>query len=363
MENDLQRAREEILYADREIASLFERRMRAVREVAAYKKEHGLPVYDEKQEALVKERNAAFIGDGELRGYYTRLLDTLLCESKKYQHRLLEGMKVAYSGVEGAFAHTAARRIFPHARLIACPSFEAAYSAAVDGGCDCAVIPVENSYAGEVGLVADLMFSGPLHVTGVYTLPVAQNLLGVRGASVSDIKTVVSHVQALSQCENYIKRHGFETAESVNTAVAARDVARLGDPARAAIASAETAGLYGLDILERNINESPYNKTRFAVFSSSGNPAGGTGGKFILLFTVSDETGALSRAVSVISSHGFNMKVLRSRPVKQQPWQYYFYVEAEGDDSSERGRAMLEELRCHCGMLKVVGRYAEEKEI
>lgn len=155
-------------------------------------------------------------------------------------------MKIAYSGVEGAFANIAASRIFPDGHLVSFGDFEEAYNAVVDGECDCCVLPIENSFAGEVGQVMDLMFQGSLYINGVYGLPVVQNLLALPGTKMSDIKEVVSHPQALSQCAAYITKHGYSMRQSSNTARAAKEVVERGDPHVAAIASAETAELYGL---------------------------------------------------------------------------------------------------------------------
>ena len=361
---DLQEARAEIAAADEEMAELFLRRMAAVRHVAAYKKERGLPIEDLTQEARIIEGRSALVSDPELRSFYVRFLRDVIDVSKRYQHRLTEGLRVAYSGVEGAFAHIAAKRIFPDGTPVSYHSFEEAYAAVEAGDCDLAVLPFENSYAGEVGQVLDLMFSGGLHVNGVYDLYVTQNLLGTQDARIEDVKRVLSHPQALAQCESYLRKRGFEPKSAANTAVAAQTVAETGDSSLAAIASAETAALYGLKILDHDINESRANTTRFAVFSRVENrPEAGKRdrGAFLLLFTVKDEAGGLAKAINVISAYDFNMRVLRSRPMKDLPWHYYFYVEAEGDDTSENGRRMLEALRGACPMVKVVGRYAADK--
>ena len=356
---DIQEARAEIQAADEEIAALFVRRMNAAREVAAYKKTHGLPVLDREQEARVIRDRSALIEDPELRSYYVRFLQDTMDVSKQYQHRLMDGLRVAYSGVEGAFAHIAAGRIFPDGVHVSCPSFEEAYDAVSAGDCDLAVLPIENSYAGEVGQVLDLMFSGDLYVNGVYDLYITQNLLGTKDAEFDDVRTVISHPQALGQCAGYIRRHGFARVNAPNTAKAAQTVAEQGDKHVAAIASADTAALYGLKLLDHDINESRTNTTRFAVFSRAEyRPAGkNESGAFLLLFTVSDEAGGLAKAINVIGDYGFNMRVLRSRPMKNLPWHYYFYVEAEGDDTSENGKKMLDALGSVCPILKVAGRY------
>ncbi len=358
--NELEKAREIIRDTDREMAALFERRMAAAAMVAAYKKEHGLPVYDQKQEERVIARNEPLINDPALRGYYVQFLQNTMAVSRQYQHRLIEGARIAYSGVEGAFAHIAAGQLFPDGECVAFSSFEEAYGAVAAGDCDCAVLPIENSYAGEVGQVTDLMFRGRLFVNGVYDLPITQHLLGVPGASLEGVRTVVSHHQALGQCDAYIRRHGWRTVKAPNTAMAAQQVAQQNDPAVAAIASRQTAALYGLKVLDHDINESTTNTTRFAVFSRFRNevPAGAKGQTFLLMFTVRNEAGCLADAVNVIGEHGFNMRSLRSRPMRELPWQYYFTVEAEGDENADDAKEMLAQLEQKCELLKVVGRYA-----
>jgi chorismate mutase/prephenate dehydratase len=188
---------------------------------------------------------------------------------------------------------------------------------------------------------------------------VVHNLLGVPGASIDDIRTVISHPQALSQCQPFIRQHYFREESEVNTAVAAKKVAELGDKTLAAIASEDTAELYGLQILDHDINESKNNTTRFAVFARTENEEmiDSDGSTFIMLFRVNNVIGSLADSVQVISRHGFNMNVLRSRPIKTTPWKYYFYVEAEGNPYSSEGKAMIDELKDHCDMLKIVGQY------
>lgn len=360
----LQNARDRINSIDKELARLFAERMRAVKQVAEYKAERGLPILDTAREAAVIEKNSTLVEDEAIRSYYINFLKYNIELSKQYQHRLMNGLRVAYSGVEGAFAHIAARRIFPDGEAVPYPDFKSAYLAVSSGECDCAVLPIENSFAGEVGQVTDLMFDGNLYVNGVYDLQISQNLLGISGASVKDIKRVISHPQALSQCAGYIKEHDFEEIQASNTAVAAKTVSERNDIHTAAIASAETANLYGLSVIDHDINSSSANTTRFAVFSRTDNKAAsGKDSTFFLLFTVNHVAGALAQAINVIGKHGFNMKVLRSRPMGEPAWQYYFYVEAEGDESSEAGQKMLSELKEHCDKLKVVGRYSIEIDL
>ena len=362
MGNRLEEARKIINEIDEQMAGLFVERMKAAEMVFEYKKEFGLPVLDEKREALVIERNSTFVEDDLLRGYYIDHLKHMMSVSRAYQYRLQSGLKVAYSGVEGAFAHIAAGRIFPESSRVSCRDFKAAYDAVLHGECDVAVLPIENSYAGEVGQTIDLIFSGTLYINGIYELEIHQNLLGVPGARIEDIKKVTSHPQALSQCHDYIALRGFDTEEANNTAVAAKAVADMKDKSLGAIASVETAEIYGLKVLEANINKSGENTTRFAVLSKvkANTPSLSNS---VLMFTVKNEAGSLANAISIIGKYGYNMTALRSRPLKKHSWQYYFYIEIDGTTETAQGKKMIEELNKECDKLKVAGTFAPHVEI
>lgn len=357
----LDEARKEINRIDREMAELFAERMEAASRIAAYKRQHGLPVTDPEREREVIARNADRIGDPVLREYYVSYLNDMMRVSRAYQTRLLDGMKIAYSGTEGAFAHIAAGKIFSYGQRIPYGSFRDAYRAVAEGECDCAVLPLENSYAGEVGQVTDLLFSGTLYINGVYDLPVEHDLVGLPGAALTQIRTVVSHPQALSQCAEYIRRRGFGQLQYENTAMAAEYIAKKKDPSLAAICSRECAEIFGLTVLEAKINESRSNTTRFGVFTRAKcritDNADDPNRRFILMFTVRNQAGSLAEAINIIGRHGYNMTTLRSRPMKELMWNYYFYIECEGVPDRESGDAMLEELSCCCDRLKLAGAY------
>lgn len=173
--------------------------------------------------------------------------------------------RIAYSGVEGAFAHIVAKRLFPDELYVAFRNFNEAYEAVVSGECDFGVLPTENSYAGKVREVAVLLDKGELYIKETHSFPIVQNLLGIRGSRREDIKRVISHPKALEQCDEYIKGHGYEAISSTNTAVAAKEVIDRQDMSLAAIASLETAARYGLKVLDEKINTRDDNKTTFAV--------------------------------------------------------------------------------------------------
>ena len=362
--NKLEIAREIINKVDKEMAELFIQRMEASKLVAEYKQEHGLPVLDGAREAQVIRKNSEYLADADeaVRDCYVNFLRETMSVSRHYQTRLMEGMKVAFCGTEGAFAHIAAGKIFPSAERVAHATFADAYEAVVRGDCDAAVLPMENSSAGEVGQVADLIFSGTLYVNGTFDLAVEHDLLVLPGASLEQVREVYSHPQALSQCAPFIRAHGLREHEFVNTALAAEYVAKKGDPTVAAIASAQAAELYGLRVAVSGINETTNNTTRFGVLSKARNKSPNSRGmdmRFILMFTVRHEAGSLARAIDIIGKYGYNMQSLRSRPMKELLWQYYFYVEAEGNIDTENGERMLSELSGCCDQLKLIGSYTK----
>ncbi|MDY3095047.1 MAG: prephenate dehydratase domain-containing protein, partial [Eubacteriales bacterium] len=173
---DILDARNEINEIDKQMAQLFQKRMEAVKDVAVYKKDNGLSVRDLSREAEVAKRNSKFVTDESLKPYYVDFIRNTIDVSCKYQESLLRNMTVAYCGVEGAFAHIAAKKMFPTATYKPCATFSEAYEGVEKGDYDCAVLPLENSYAGEVGEVMDLTFSGDLHINQVIEVPITHNL-------------------------------------------------------------------------------------------------------------------------------------------------------------------------------------------
>lgn len=358
---NLEKARQTINEIDMKMASLFEERMEAVKEVAEYKKNHGLQITDANREEIIVNQNSNYIKNEDLKSYYINFLRSNIEISKTYQLKLFEGMRVAFSGVKGAFADIAAKRIFETAVRATYPDFKSAYDSVVNGECECVVLPIENSYNGDVGQVMDLIFFGPLYINGIYDIEIIQNLLGLRGTSVKDINEVISHPQALGQCANYIAKHGFNCVEALNTAVAAKTVAESGRTDLAAIGSEEAAAEFGLEKIEGHINESSKNTTRFVVLSRTPKAESVNDKHFVLVFTVNNEAGSLGKAISIIGENGFNLKALKSRPTKELVWSYYFYAEGEGNINSDKGKLMLKKLEECCNNVKIVGSF--EKEI
>jgi chorismate mutase/prephenate dehydratase len=364
MEN-LEENRKKINEIDEKIAELFEQRMDAAHQIALYKKEFGLQIFDSAREEELCNRELEQIKNSDYKSYYLEFLQNLMNVSKKYQSSIVEGSRISYCGIEGAWANIAAKRIFPKGNLVSYSSFEKAYESVVNGECDFAILPVENSFAGDVGQVFDLMHIGPLFITGMYNLKISQCLTGIKGSVLSDIKKVISHQQAIDQCTEFLQKHGFEVEYAANTAMAAKEVYEMNDKSVAAISSSDAAKLYGLEIIEEGINQNAQNTTRFAVFSRVLSQESNPNAKsiFQMMFTVKNIPGSLARAVKTFGDAGFNLRAIRSRPIKNIPWQYYFYVEGEGSLNSIKGKILQEELKNECEEVKILGHFTSEKDI
>ena len=358
----LQQARTEIDAVDAEMASLFERRMRAVADVARYKAQTGKPIFDAVREAAVLDKNTARLQDETLRPYYRTFLQEAMAVSRAYQRAMLGRDTAAYQGVQGAWSHIALRRLFPFSRTLSFATWAEVFDAVQNGDAEFGVLPFENSNAGDVSTVLDLLYTHPgLIVARMCDLPIRQDLLGVPGAPLAGVRTVISHPQALAQSSVFLQQHGLTTQPWSNTADAAKHIAELKDPSVAAIASAETADLYGLQILAAGVNADGDNTTRFIVIERAEQPPvmTGEGQRLALLFTARHEPGRLAAVLDQIGARSFNMECIKSRPLPHVPFQYYFYVQLVCPAGSTRAdcEALLDILRTDCSTLRLVGAF------
>ena len=352
--NQLEEARVQINAIDAQIRELFERRMDACGQVLAYKQAHGLAVFDGSREQEVLSRNAAALQNPQYEAYYRTFLQGMMDLSKSYQRQLLCQNTVGYQGIEGAFSHIAVGRLFGKTPSKAYQTFEEVFLGVEKGEVFAGVIPFENSYTGDVGEVLDLLMNHSCHIVDVYDLPVDLNLLALPGADISDLRQVYSHPQAIAQCQDFLRANGLEPVAYANTALAAKLVHDQQDPTLGAIASRETAQLYGLSILREHINTRADNTTRFIVIAKE--PTG-RGDRFSLLFSVKHTAGQLAGVLQVLGSQGFNLTSIKSRPVHGAPWEYYFYAEVEGDLYSPQAQALCQRMEPLCSQLKVLGAY------
>lgn len=264
---------------------------------------------------------------------------------------------IAYPGTAGSFSAAAAQEAFPQGRCVGYATFPEAAQAVVDGAADYALLPVENSFAGAVLTTYSLLEKLPLHIVAERAKPVRHQLLGVPGATLADIRQIASHPQAIAQCDAFLATlRGVQLIPSANTAISAREVAERGDIACAAIASEEAARAYGLAILRRDIQTSSCNTTRFFVLSRDEAPLD-TPSKATVIFTVSNEVGALVQVLASFARSGLNMSRIESRPVPEEPFKYFFSADFEGPMDPAHLAAAMEAAKPYTRELRLLGVY------
>ena len=277
--------------------------------------------------------------------------------------------RLAFQGVRGAFAHLACQQFYPQATAVPYPSFESAMQAAASGETDGAVIPIENSTAGRVAGVHLLLHSNQLTIRAEHFLPVNHQLLALPGATLADIKQVVSHPQALAQCHGFLSRHQIEAVGHSNTAGAAADVASWGDSSKAAIASSLAAEIYGLQLLASDIEDEGHNTTRFLLLqpadaTTTANPRdmGAAPLMTSLFFRVRNVPAALFKALGGFATNGINLLKIESFIEDGQFTAALFYLEAlgspfDGDATAPSMRFALEELGFFSDSIRQLGTY------
>lgn len=355
--NQLENARIKINECDQQIAQWFEKRMHAVEDVIAYKKENGLPIFDEKREQEVIERNLKLIEDEKLKPYFKTYLNETMKISKNYQQALLHQGMYGYQGSEGAFAQLALKQCFPQGKQHSYATFEASVLGLLNHEVEKIVLPFENSTTGEVGEVLDLLFKYDVVIEGFVDLEVHHHLMACADANVHTIKKVFSHHQALSQCEDTLQSFDWQLVPYVNTASAAKYVSSCQDPTLAAIASMDCAETYGLKVLMKDIQPANDNTTRFAIVSQHLKNKSDT---VCCMFTVDHRSGQLAKMIQIIADYGFNMSNIRSRALKDTSWQYFFYVEILGNIQDEKMQKMLKACEQASECFKVIGCIKED---
>ncbi len=265
---------------------------------------------------------------------------------------------VAFQGELGANSHIAIEEVFPSATALPCPTFEDAFAAVADGSAPLAMIPIENSLAGRVSDIYHLLPRAGLAIVAEHFLPIRHQLLGVPGARIEDLRTVESHVMALGQCRHAIRRLGLTPIVAADTAGSAREVAEVGDPSRAAIASALAAQTYGLAVLAENIEDADHNTTRFLVLARE--PEDVEAGEELittLVFRVRNVPAALFKALGGFATNGVNMTKLESYMLDGHFSATQFYADVEGHPADRGLGLALEELEFFSHEVSILGTY------
>jgi prephenate dehydratase len=269
---------------------------------------------------------------------------------------------IAFQGQLGAYSHMACRQAFPELSALPCHSFEDAFAAVHDGQARLAMIPIDNTVAGRVADVHHLLPRGGLHIIGEQFVRVNHQLLGVPGAKLESIELVESHVHAVGQCREFLRRHGYRVRVVADTAGAAADIAATGDPTRAAIASRLAAEIYGLEILKTDIEDAEHNTTRFLVLSRDPRHPDPKDGPVLTTFTfrVRNRPAALYKALGGFATNGVNMVKLESY-VDGAFTQAEFYADIMGHPQHENVRLAFEELRFFSHNVEILGVYPADR--
>ena len=267
--------------------------------------------------------------------------------------------KIVFQGELGANSHIACKEAYPDYEPLPCPTFEDALNAVAGREADLGMIPIENSLAGRVADIHYMMPTAGLHIIGEWFLPIRNQLMAPRGATLRDLKTVESHIMALGQCRNYVRKLGIKAIVAADTAGAAREVAERGDKTRAAIASRLAAEIYGLDILAEDIEDESHSTTRFVVLSREGRRAvRGNGGVLTtFVFQVRNIPAALYKALGGFATNGINMTKLESYMIEGNFAATQFYADVEGHPEDRNLALALEELAFFSTEMKILGVY------
>ncbi len=374
---DLLELREEIDQIDRSLVELFERRMEVCSDVARYKIANGRKVFDKEREQAKLTALGGLAQNEFNRHGIQELFSQIMSMSRKLQYRMLEengicgrlpfiavddidreNIRVVFQGVEGAYSHAAMRAYFGEdVKSFHVRTFRDAMEAIAEGSADYAVLPIENSSAGIVADNYDLLVNFENYIVGEQIVKCEHALLGVPGAKLSDIQRVYSHPQALSQCAEYLERHPeWNQIPYDNTALAAKKIAKDGDPAQAAVASRFAAELFGLEVLADHIYYNKKNSTRFIVVTNQ-RVFRKDATKISICFETPHSSGSLYDILSHIIYNNLNMFNIESRPIPGRNWEYRFFVDFTGNLNDSAVKNALRGIREEAINMKILGNY------
>lgn len=374
---DLLELRDQIDHIDQEIIRLYEARMQVCREVGEYKIANGRKVFDRQREQEKIARAAASVESDFNKKGITELFEQLMSMSRKLQYKLLtergvlgrlpfigvdeldwKNSRIVYQGTEGSYSQEAMFRYFgKDINSFSVQKFRDAMEAIEEGSADFAVLPIENSSAGAVDEVFDLLVEFENYIVDELVLPVQHMLVSVPGATKDGIKKVYSHPQALMQSVRYLDEHrDWEQRSVANTAVAAKMILEENDVTKAAICSAHAAEIYGLEILEQEINDNASNSTRFIIVTNQ-KIFRKDASKISISFEVPHESGSLYHILSHFIYNDLNMTKIESRPMEGRPWEYRFFIDFDGNMADPAVKNAIRGLREEARTLRILGNY------
>lgn len=362
---------------DKQIVDLYEKRMEICGQVGEIKIEAGRKIFDKQRELEKLAAVAAGVDDEFYKKGVTELFEQIMSMSRKLQYQLLtkkgalgrlpfigvdtldvEGARIVFQGTEGAYSQAAMDKYFgDNLNSFHVQTFRDAMEAIEEGSADFAVLPIENSSAGVVNEVYDLLMEFENYIVGELILPIDHTLAGLPGTKLTDIERVYSHPQALMQCAKFLDEHrDWQQISVANTAVAAKKVLEDQVPTKAAICSAYAAEYYGLEILEEKINHNAKNATRFIIVTNQ-KIFLKDAGKISICVEAAHESGSLYHLLSHFIYNDLNMIKIESRPIEGRNWEYCFFIDFEGNMADGAVKNAIRGLREEARSLKILGNY------
>ena len=373
---DLLELRKQIDDIDERIVELYEQRMEVCRKVAEYKIETGKKVFDRQRETekLAKVKSLTH-NDFNSHGI-EELFEQIMSMSRKMQYQLLAShgslgklpfigvdqletskARVVFQGAEGAYSQAAMTQYFgEQVNSFHVDTFRDAMSAIDEGSADFAVLPIENSTAGIVSEIYDLLQEYENYIVGEHIIKIEHCLLGLPGAVLSDVRTVYSHPQSLMQSARFLENYDWQQISMQNNAFAAKKVAEDGDKTQAAIAGEHAGKTYGLKVLQKGVNQSGSNSTRFIIVTNQ-KIFRKDAKKISICFEVPHESGSLYHMLSHFIYNNLNMTKIESRPIEDRNWEYRFFIDFEGNLSDGAVKNALRGLRDEARNMKILGNY------
>lgn len=373
---DLGDLRKQIDSVDEQIVSLYEERMDICKHVAEVKIETGKKVFDREREKEKIARVKSLTHNDFNRTGIGELFEQIMSMSRKLQYQLLaekgsmgrlpfigvdslvdDRVRVVFQGAEGAYSQAAMHQYFgEEVNSFHVDTFRDAYCAIEEGSADFAVLPIENSTAGIVNEIYDLLVEFENYIVGEQIIRIEHCLLGVPGTRMEDIRTVFSHPQSLMQSARFLAEHDWKQISLPNNAFAARKVAQEGDCTQAAIASEYAGKVYGLEVLKKPVNQSETNSTRFIIITNQ-KIFRKDAKKVSICFEIAHESGSLYHMLSHFIYNNLNMTKIESRPIEGRNWEYRFFVDFDGNLADSAVKNALRGLRDEAQNMRILGNY------
>jgi len=381
--NDLETLRKKIDDIDKEIVALYEKRMNAVLGVADYKDKNSVPILNTSRENDVLDKNLKLLKNKDYKKPTEELLKAIMSISRNFQSSKIFSVakaknnssinalsyilkkdddvkkcSVGFQGVPGSFSEEALIKYFGNNVISQnFEEFEDVFIAIKSGKLDYGVLPVENSSTGGISEVYELLRKYGLYITGEKCIKISHNLLGLKGSKLEDIKEVYSHPQAFEQSNVFFKNHpSLKLIPYYNTATSAEFVSKENDNTIAAVASEKAAELYNLDILKKDINYNTQNFTRFIIIGKNAELDENCG-KISVVITVPHKTGSLYNILSNFAHNNLNMMKIESKPIEGTPWEYFFYIDFEGNITNPEIKKAIAVIESSCSYFKLLGNY------